>query len=114
MNHFTETSTTNLGGNLLNSLKGIIFGFALLVGSIYLLLYNEHISINQALALEEIQEKIVIVDTLTYKVEYENVPILIYDNGEKIEMISTVSKTVLELGDKVRLAYKDGKFIEYT
>ena len=60
------------------------------------------------------QENIVIVDTPTYKAEYESVPILIYDDREKIEMISTVSKTGLELGCKVRLAYKDGKFIEYT
>ena len=87
MNHFTETSTTSLGGNLLNSLKGIIFGFALLVGSIYLLSYNEHRSINQALALEEMQENIVIVDTPTYKAEYENVPILIYGEVEPLNAL---------------------------
>jgi len=84
MNHFTETTTTSLGGNLLNSLKGILFGFALLVGSIYLLSFNEHRSINQALALEEMQEKIITVDTPTYKTEYENKPILIYGDIEPI------------------------------
>ena len=78
MNHFTETTTTSLGGNLLNSLKGILFGFALLVGSIYLLSYNEHRSINQALALEEMQENIITVNTPIYKAEYDNKPILIY------------------------------------
>jgi hypothetical protein len=84
MNHFTETTTTSLGGNLLNSLKGILFGFALLVGSVYLLSYNEHRSINQTLALEEMQEKIVIVDTPNYKAAYENKPILIYGDVEPI------------------------------
>ncbi|CAA6823518.1 MAG: Unknown protein [uncultured Sulfurovum sp.] len=78
MNYFTETTSTSLGGNLLNSLKGILVGILLLVGSIYLLSYNEHRSINQALALEEMQEKIVLVDRPQYKVEYEKQPILIY------------------------------------
>lgn len=84
MDHFTETTTTSLGGNLLNSFKGILFGLLLLVGSIYLLSYNEHRSINQALALEEMQEKIITVDTPIYKSEYENNPILIYGDVEPI------------------------------
>ncbi len=84
MNHFTENVTVGLGENLLKSLKGISLGISLVIGSIYLFSYNEHRSINQTLALEEMQENIIIVDKPIYKADYENKPILISGDIEPI------------------------------
>lgn len=77
MNHFTETSTTGYGENIGNSFKGILFGFFLIIASIFLLSYNENRSINQTLALEEMQSKIVTLPDTKYDVKYNNTPIII-------------------------------------
>jgi hypothetical protein len=82
MNHFTETTTTSYGENIGNSFKGILFGFLLIVGSIILLSYNENRSINQTLALEEMQSKIVTPKSPKYESEYEKKPLLL--QGEVI------------------------------
>jgi len=94
MNHFTETTTTSFGSNILNSFKGILFGFALLVGSIYLLSYNEHRSINQTLALEEMQEKIVLLPSSQHNPKYEQQPILIQDDVQPIHALEDTIFTV--------------------
>jgi hypothetical protein len=77
MNHFTETTTTSYGENIGNSFKGILFGLFLLLGSIILLSYNENRSINQTLALEEMQSKIITVENAKYDLKYEKTPLLI-------------------------------------
>lgn len=82
MNHFTETTTTGYGENIGSSFKGILFGFLLIVGSIILLSWNENRSINQTLALEEMQEKIVTLDSAKYDIKYEKSPILIQGEVE--------------------------------
>ena len=87
MNHFTENVTIGLGENLLKSFKGISLGISLVIGSIYLFSYNEHRSINQTLALEEMQENIIIVDKPIYKTDYENKPILVSGDIEPIEAL---------------------------
>lgn len=78
MNHFTETTHTSFLGNIGNSLKGIVFGFLLLIISIVLLSYNEHRSINQTLALEEMQAEILHIDATPYNVAFENKPVHIH------------------------------------
>lgn len=77
MNHFTETTTTGYGENIVNSFKGILFGILLIVGSIVLLSYNENRSIKQTLALEEMQSKIVTLKDTKYNPQYNKQPILI-------------------------------------
>ena len=77
MNHFSETTTTGYGENIGNSFKGIIFGFFLIVGSIFLLSWNENRSINQTLALEEMQSKIITLPSAKYDAKYEKTPLLV-------------------------------------
>ncbi len=77
MNHFSETTTTGYGENIGNSFKGIIFGLFLIVGSIFLLSWNENRSINQTLALEEMQSKIVTLSNTKYDAKYEKTPLLV-------------------------------------
>ena len=77
MNHFSETTTTGYGENIGNSFKGIIFGLFLIVGSIFLLSWNENRSINQTLALEEMQSKIVTLPSAKYDAKYEKTPLLV-------------------------------------
>jgi hypothetical protein len=77
LNHFTETHSTGYGENIGNSFKGILFGFFLIIASIVLLSYNENRSINQTLALEEMQSKIVTLPDIKYDIKYENSPVLI-------------------------------------
>ena len=77
MNHFSETTTTGYGENIGNSFKGIIFGFFLIVGSIFLLSWNENRSINQTLALEEMQSKIVTLPSAKYDAKYNKKPLLV-------------------------------------
>jgi hypothetical protein len=77
LNHFTETHTTGYGENIGNSFKGILFGFFLIIASVILLSYNENRSINQTLALEEMQSKIVTLPDTKHDIKYENSPILI-------------------------------------
>ena len=71
MHHFTETKTTSYGENIGNSFKGILLGIVLIIGSIILLSYNENRSINQTLALEEMQSKIVTLPNSNYDAKYE-------------------------------------------
>ncbi len=84
MNHFSETTTTGYGENIVNSFKGIIFGFFLILGSIVLLSWNENRSINQTLALEEMQSKIITLSDSKYDIKYENKPILVH--GEVVPL----------------------------
>jgi len=90
MNHFTETATSSYTENIGNSFKGILFGFLLIIGSIILLSYNENRSINQTLALEEMQSKMVTLNSTQYDVKYEKMPILI--QGE-VNPINTLEDT---------------------
>ena len=77
MNNFTETTTTSYGSNLMNSLKGIFFGFILLIGSIVLLSWNEGRSVNQADALKEMSGNIVTLPNAKYDAAYEGKPVLV-------------------------------------
>jgi len=77
LNHFSETTTIGYGENIGNSFKGIIFGFFLIIASIFLLSWNENRSINQTLALEEMQSKIITLPDTKYDVKYNNNPIII-------------------------------------
>ena len=54
-----------------NPFKKMLFGFILIIASIALLSYNEHRSINQTLALEEMQEKIIHIESTPYAVQNE-------------------------------------------
>jgi len=85
MNHFTETNTTSYGKNIGNSFKGILFGVVLIIGSIILLSYNENRSINQTLALEEMQSKIVTLPNSNYDAKYEKKPVLVYGEVKPIK-----------------------------
>jgi len=78
LDHFSETTTTGYGENIVNSFKGIIFGLFLILGSIVLLSWNENRSINQTLALEEMQSKIITLPNSKYDIKYENKPILVH------------------------------------
>ena len=78
MHHFTETKTTSYGENIGNSFKGILLGIVLIIGSIILLSYNEIQSINQIIALEEMQSKIVTLPNSNYDAKYEKNPVLVY------------------------------------
>ena len=84
MDNFNETTTTGYGENIVNSFKGIIFGLFLILGSIVLLSWNENRSINQTLALEEMQSKIITLPDSKYDIKYENKPILIH--GEVVPL----------------------------
>ncbi len=77
MNHFTETSSSSYGANIKSSFKGIVFGLFLILASIILLSYNENRSINQTLALEEMQSKLFVVNGTMYDIQYERKPTLI-------------------------------------
>ena len=77
MDKFTETNYTNYGQNIGNSLKGIFLGIILLIGSIVLLWWNEGRSVEQATALEEMQDNIVIVDGTQYDMQNDAKPILL-------------------------------------
>ena len=88
MDHFTETTTTSYSSNIGNSLKGILFGFFLIILSIVLFWYNENRSVKQATALKEMQSNIITLPDTKYKPEYNNKPILI--QGE-VKPISTVT-----------------------
>lgn len=85
MNNFTETNTTSYGKNIGNSFKGILFGVVLIIGSIVLLFYNENRSINQTLALEEMQSKIVTLPNSNYDAKYEKNPVLVYGEVKPIK-----------------------------
>ncbi|MBN2768462.1 MAG: TMEM43 family protein [Campylobacterales bacterium] len=71
MDHFTEKSYTGYGQNIGNSLKGIFFGFILLIGSIVLLWWNEGRSVEQSTALNEMKAKIITLSDTKYATEYE-------------------------------------------
>ena len=91
----------------MNSLKGILFGLALIIGSIYLLSYNEHRSINQALALEEMQEKIVTLSNSQHNPQYEQQPILVQEDVLPISPLEdelfTVKSDALKLNRNVEM-----------
>lgn len=88
MDQFTERTTTGFGSNIMNSLKGIFFGFLLLIGSIVLLSWNEGRSVNQAEALKAMRANIVTLPNTRYDTAYEGKPVLVH--GE----IKPVSKLV--------------------
>ncbi len=71
MDHFTEKSYTGYGQNIGNSLKGIFFGFILLIGSIILLWWNEGRSVEQSTALNEMKAKIITLSDTKYATKYE-------------------------------------------
>jgi len=87
MDQFTETTSTGYGSNILNSLKGIFFGFILLIGSIVLLSWNEGRSVNQAEALKKMSNDIVTLPNTKYDAAYEGKPVLVH--GE-IKPVSTL------------------------
>lgn len=78
MASFTETTTRGYGLNLMNSLKGIFFGFILLIISIVLLSWNEVRSVNHADALKEMSGNIVTLPDAKYDVAYEGKPVLVH------------------------------------
>ncbi len=77
MDSFRETTTTGLGSNIMNSIKGIFFGVLFLIGSIVLLSWNEGRSVNQADALKEMSENIITVTDAKYDVVNEGKPVLV-------------------------------------
>jgi len=87
LNHFTETSNTGYGENIGNSFKGILFGLFLIIASIILLSYNENRSINQTLALEEMQSKIATLTDTKYNKQYDKKPILIQGEVSPIKVL---------------------------
>ena len=78
MDQFTERTTTGYGSNIMNSLKGIFFGFILLIGSIVLLSWNEGRSVNQAEALKDMSANIVTLPDTKYDAAYEGKPVLVH------------------------------------
>ena len=87
MDQFTETTRTSYGANIGKSLKGILFGLVLLIGSIILLWWNESRSINQADALNEMSTKIVTLPDSIYHPEHENKPVLVQGEVKPISQV---------------------------
>ncbi len=87
MDQFTETTRTSYGANIGNSLKGILFGLVLLIGSIILLWWNESRSVNQAAALNEMSTKIVTLPDSIYHPEHENKPVLVQGEVKPISQV---------------------------
>ena len=87
MDQFTETARTGYGANIGNSLKGILFGLILIVGSIILLWWNESRSVNQADALNEMSAKIVTLPDTIYHPEHENKAVLVQGEVKPISQI---------------------------
>jgi len=77
MDRYTETTYTGYGQNIGNSFKGIFLGIIFLIGSIILLWWNEGRSVDQATALNEMQEKIVTLPNTSYDGQYENRAVLV-------------------------------------
>lgn len=76
MDKFTETTTTGYGKNIVNSFKGILLGFTLLIISTMLLWWNEGRSVEQANALKEMQEKITTLPNTNYNAQYDDKAVL--------------------------------------
>lgn len=53
MDEFTETSSESWFGRIINSIKGVAFGLLLIVGSVFLLSYNENRAVKTAKSLKE-------------------------------------------------------------
>ncbi len=75
---YTETTYTSYGESIGDSFKGIFVGMILLVVSIGLLWWNEGRSVDQADALNEMQEKIVTLPNTEYNAQYDNQPVLVH------------------------------------
>lgn len=87
MDQFTETSRMGYGANIGNSLKGILFGLVLLVGSIALLWWNENRSVSQAGALNEMSAKIITLPDSIYHPEHENKVVLVQDEVKPVSQV---------------------------
>jgi len=74
---FTEVTHTSYGQNIGNSFKGIFVGILLLIGSIILLWWNEGRSVEQATALNEMNEKITTLPDTRYNVKHEEQAVLV-------------------------------------
>jgi len=71
MNNFTEVSETGFLDNIGNSLKGIIFGLIMVIGSIVLLWWNEGRSVDQTDALNEMKTKVTTISDSKYNSELD-------------------------------------------
>jgi len=74
---FTEVTNTSYGQNIGNSFKGIFVGIMLLIGSIWLLWWNEGRSVEQANALIEMQENITTLPNTSYSAVHEGKAVLV-------------------------------------
>jgi len=77
MDRYTETSYTSYGQHIGSSFKGILFGLLLLIGSIVLIWWNEGRSVDQADALEEMQQKITTLASPRYDASLEGKAVLV-------------------------------------
>ena len=114
MDNFTETTTTSYGSNLMNSLKGIFFGFILLIGSIVLLSWNEGRSVNQADALKEMSGNIVTLPDTKYDIANEGKPVLVHGTinpiSELVDPLFGVKSNALMLRRNVEMyQWKENK-----
>ncbi len=72
MSEFTETTTTSWFSRLSGSIKGIGFGFVMIIGAIVLLWWNEGRAVKTARGLEEGESVTVSINTDEVKPENEN------------------------------------------
>lgn len=105
--NYTETTTTSYWIRVWNSLKGMIFGFFLIIWMVYLLWWNEQRTINVTQGLQEAQEITVnwktekIDDSLEWKVVY-NTWDVISDIVHKDEVF-WIEKNALKMIRKVEM-----------
>ncbi|MCE5328672.1 MAG: TMEM43 family protein [Planctomycetaceae bacterium] len=62
---FTETTTTSWGSRIMNSIKGVLFGFVLMIAAAVVMFWNEGRTINTAKTLEEGAAAVVTVPSET-------------------------------------------------
>ena len=77
VDQFTEVTNTSYGQNIGNSFKGILVGIIFIIGSIYLLWWNEGRSVEQATALQEMQSKITTLPNTSYDASHDDAAVLV-------------------------------------
>lgn len=91
MDHFTETTETGYGTNIMNSLKGIIVGFIFILISIGLLWWNEGRSVDQANALNDMKDKVITLEDTKYNAQYNNKAILLQGIAKPLSKLEDVT-----------------------
>ncbi len=107
MNQFTETSSESWFGRIINSIKGVAFGFLLIAGSVFLLSYNENRAVKTARSLKESAG--VVIDVAADAVNAANDKKLVHVTGEATvknpptDSLFAISESALRIRRKVEM-----------